>query len=215
MRASGRSGVSLFNRRDQTALTAFATEQVNAALAGDGASRPPAASSPDDPGWVMVSAMAEQIFTDVRRACTVGDLGSVSGRIAADLAAALGRQQDTMAAQGQRRVTRIDSVTARPLGGQAPSAEDRTMVIRYAVTGGLGNAVLGDDLDAQLAVLPSRTWFEIWRLDRPAGAPPVEPAATCTNCGAPGNGLTTCRYCGTQLCQVPSDFAVGSIEWLA
>ena len=77
------------------------------------------------------------------------------------------------------------------------------------------NASVANDLDAQLAVLPSRTWFEIWRLDRPAGAPPVEPAATCTNCGAPGNGLTSCRYCGTQLCQVPSDFAVGSIEWLA
>ena len=207
--------MSLFNRRDQNALTAFAAEQIKAASAGVGAGRPPAAPSSDDPAWVMVSAMAEKLFTDVRRACTVGDLGSVSGRIATDLVEALGHQQDTMAAQGRRRITRIDRVTAGPFGGQVPSAEDRAMVIRYAVTGGLGETPLGDDLDAQLAVLSSRTWFEIWRLDRPAGAPPVEPAATCTNCGAPGNGLTSCRYCGTKLCPVPSDFAVGSIEWLA
>jgi hypothetical protein len=204
--------VSLFRRDGNQALVAFANEQIKAATearSGVGA------SAADLVGWAPLGAMAEQLFTAVRRACTLGQLDATTTEVAPVLRVALIHQQETMAASGKRRVTRIDSVTSEPFGGQVFTAADRTVVVRFKVAGGLGEATLGDDLDAQLAVLPTRTWFEIWRLARPADASPVEPAATCSNCGAPSNGLTTCAYCGTSLVKPATDYAVNTIEWLA
>lgn len=213
--------MNLFGRRGDDALTAFATEQIKAAGGSGAPATAGSASGGSASGasagteWAPIATMAEDLFTAVRRACTLGDLDPVAARIATALRTSLNRQQETMAVAGKRRVTRIDQVTAGPFGGQPASAEDRTIIVRYAVSGGLGEVTLGDDLDAALEVLPARTWFEIWRLSRPADAAPVEPAATCRNCGAPGNGLSTCKYCGTSLAQLPTDFAVESIEWLA
>jgi hypothetical protein len=214
--------VSLFGGRGRggDALTAFANEQIKAMADSTKGSATSAggaggAGGAGDAGWTSLAAVAVQLFTAVRRASTLGDLVPVQDRIAPDLRAALIRQQETMAAGGRRRVTRIDQVSAEAFNGQVPGPADRVMVVRYKVAGGLGEAVLGDDLDAQLAVLPSRTWVEIWRLSRPPDAPALEPVGTCPSCGAPSNGLATCHYCGTSLLTTPSDFAVASIEWLA
>jgi hypothetical protein len=215
--------VSLFGGRGGDSLTAFANEQIKAmadtakgsATSAGGARGAGGAGGAGDAGWTSLAAVAVQLFTAVRRASTLGDLVPVQDRIAPDLRAALIRQQETMAAGGRRRVTRIDQVSAEAFNGQVPGPADRVMVVRYKVAGGLGEGVLGDDLDAQLAVLPSRTWVEIWRLSRPPDAPALEPVGTCPSCGAPSNGLVTCHYCGTSLLTTPSDFAVASIEWLA
>jgi hypothetical protein len=209
--------MSLFRGRGDDALTAFANEQIQAlASAVPGSAGPAGPAGVDgDAAWTSVAAMAVDLFTAVRRASTLGDLGAVTDRIAPDLRKALIHQQETLAAAGNRRITRIDQVTAGAFNGQIPGAADRMMVVRYAVSGGLGVAPLGEDLDAQLAVLPARNWVEIWRLARPADAPAVESAVTCGNCGAPSNGLATCRYCGTSLLTPATDFAVQAIEWLA
>jgi hypothetical protein len=209
--------VNLFRGRGNDALTAFANEQIQAlaGTAGGSARASGPASGVDDAASTSLAAMAVELFTAVRRACTLGDLTPVADRIAPDLRKALIHQQETLAAAGNRRITRIDQVSAGAFNGQIPGPEDRMMVVRYKVSGGLGEAKLGDDLDAQLGVLPARTWVEIWRLARPADAPAVEPATTCPNCGAPSNGLAACRYCGTSLLATATDFAVESIEWLA
>ena len=218
--------MTLFRRRGNDALAAFASEQIQAVAgtaqlagtagtAGTAGASASGSAAADDAAWTSSAAVAVQLFTAVRRACTLGDLTAVADRVAPDLRKALIHQQETMAAAGRRRVTRIDQVSAEAFNGQVPSPGDRTMIVRYQVCGGLGEAVLGDDLDGQLVVLPSRTWVEIWRLARPEDAPAVEPVGTCPSCGAPSNGLATCHYCGTSLLTTPSDFAVQSIEWLA
>jgi hypothetical protein len=204
--------VSLFRRGSNDAFTAFATDQIKAMTAARSNTVTPGA---EPVAWAPLGAVAERLFTDVRRACTLGQLDATTTQVALVLRTALIHQQETMAASGQRRVTRIDTVASEPFGGQAASAADRALVVRFTVTGGLGVATLGDDLDAQLEVLPTRTWFEIWRLARPADAAPVEPAAKCSNCGAPANGLTTCAYCGASLVSPATDYAVETIEWLA
>ena len=210
--------MSLFRGRGNDALTAFANEQIKAvasSVARPGGTSGGGTSGPDDPTWTPLGAMAVGVFTAVRAACTHGDLSTVSNQIGPDLLKSLIRQQDTMAAGGKRRVTRIDQVTAEGFNGNVPGPDDRMMVVKYRVSGGIGELRLGDDLDAQLAVLPTQSWVEIWRLARPEDAPAVVLAATCPNCGAPGNGLATCRYCGTNLTATATDWAVQTIEWLA
>jgi hypothetical protein len=209
--------VSLFRGRANDSLTAFANEQIKAASTAAGGA-PGTGSGPagaDNPAWAPLATVAVDLFTAVRTACTQGDLTSVSGRIGADLLKSLIHQQETMAAGGKRRVTRIDQVAAEAFNGQVPGPDDRMMIVKYRVSGGLGEATLGDDLQAQLAVLPGRSWIEIWRLARPEDAPALALVATCPNCGAPGNGLAACRYCSTSLTATATDYAVQTIEWLA
>jgi hypothetical protein len=218
--------VGLFGRRSDDALTAFANEQIKAAVASTPTAGPTGSARPTDAtgapstgptaaGWAPLAATAVELYTAVRLASTRGDLSAVAGRIGPELQKSLVHQQETMAATGKRRITRIDEVTAEPFNGQPPGPDDRILVVRYRVQGGIGEAELGDDLEAQLQVLPTRGWLEIWRLARPEDAPPLASAATCSNCGAPSNGLAVCRYCGTSLVAPATDYAVQTIEWLA
>jgi hypothetical protein len=160
-------------------------------------------------------AGASSLFRDVRAAFNTGSLDSVAGRLSPELTAIMGKQlQYATATARQQNLTSIDDLSVALLGLDVGSAGEILTVVRYDVVGRLGLVMLNATVPAatQLAGLPQRSWFEIWRLARPAGISTPPPAAVCSSCGAPATGETHCRFCHALLVDATVGFHVVGIE---
>lgn len=166
-----------------------------------------------DPARFLAAAVA--LFRDVRSAYNNANLDAVAGRLAPELAAAMGHQiHAATTLTHQLNMTAIDSVTPELRGVEAGVDGSIHAVVRFHVSGRLGPVVLGADVPpaTQLGQLPLRQWFEVWRLARPAGVASPPPASNCPSCGAPASGETHCRYCGALLVDATAEFRIDAIE---
>ncbi|MGH8890836.1 MAG: TIM44-like domain-containing protein [Acidothermaceae bacterium] len=152
------------------------------------------------------------LFRDVRSAYSDGNLDRVTGRIAPELAAIFERQSRFLT--GERTMSAVDAVAAELHGVEMGSDGELRTVVRFDVTGRLGAVALSADLPpaTQLAGLPTRHWFEIWRLSRPCGFTTPPPATNCPSCGAPSTGESHCHYCNALLIDATANFRVDAIE---
>jgi hypothetical protein len=217
VRHGGAERVSLFRARDDesarlASYAAFKGAGVNAADQVDlgAVHRVDAAFDAD-----LFLAGATSLFLDVRAALTAGSIDPVSGRLSPQMTASLGNQLHYAVESGHELgMSSIDTVTAVLRGVEALSTGDLTCLVRLNVTGRMGPVSLISDVPppVQLAALPTRTWYETWRLSRPAGgASPPLPTA-CPSCGAPASGETHCHYCHSLLVDATTGFRVQSIE---
>jgi hypothetical protein len=158
---------------------------------------------------------AASLFRDVRAAFNTGSLDPVAGRLSPELTAIMGKQlQYATTIARQQNMTSIDDLSVELLGIDAASTGEILTVVRYDVVGRLGEIVLNAAVPAatQLAALPQRSWFEIWRLARPAGISTPPPATVCSSCGAPATGETHCRFCHALLVDATVGFHVVGVE---
>ena len=158
----------------------------------------------------LVAATA--LFRDVRSAYSQGHLDTVAGRISPGLVAIFDRQSRFLTSE--RTMSAIDSVTAELHGIEMASDGELRTVVRFDVTGRLGVVALSADVPpaTQLTALPTRRWFEIWRLSRPCGFATPPPATNCPACGAPITGESHCHYCNALLIDATANFRVDAIE---
>jgi hypothetical protein len=208
--------VSLFRFRDESArLAAFADFKGAPLAASDqidlnAVHRVDAAFDAD-----QFLAGATSVFLDVRAALTGGTIDPVAGRLSPQMTASLGNQLHYAVESAHvMGMSSIDAVTAVLRGVEALSTGDLTCLVRFNVSGRMGPVSLIGDMPpaAQLAAMPTRTWYETWRLSRPAGvsSPPLPTA--CPSCGAPASGETHCHYCHSLLVDATTGFRVQSVE---
>jgi predicted lipid-binding transport protein (Tim44 family) len=209
--------VSLFRSQRDTAtrLQAFVTESMPAQLSAsavDVAALQGLDGSFDPAAFL---AGATSLFRDVRGAFNSGSLDVVAGRLSPQLTAVMGKQlQYATTTTHQQNMTAIDDVSVELLGIDANSTGEILTVVRYQVLGRMGEIQLNVDVPpaTQLAGLPQRSWFEIWRLTRPLGSANPPPATACPSCGAPASGETHCHYCNALLVDATARFRVAGIE---
>jgi predicted lipid-binding transport protein (Tim44 family) len=209
--------VSLFRPRDSE-------DSRSEALGLPAAAAPPSATAVDlaevqridptfDPALFLVGAQA--LFVDVRAALSSGTIDPIAGRLSPELTVMFGRQlQYAVGSSHHLTMTSLDQVRPTLYGAEPLSSGDLTCAVRYDVVGRMGQVTLGGDVPpaTQLAAMPQRAWYEIWRLSRPAGAPAPPVPAACPNCGAPATGESHCRYCHALLVDATVLFRVDSIE---
>jgi hypothetical protein len=155
------------------------------------------------------------LFLDVRAAVSGGSIDPVAGRLSPHLTALIGNQLRYAVESGHElSMSSIDHVTAALRGAEALSDGDLVCLVRFDVAGRLGPVALLSDLApaAQLAAMPTRTWYETWRLARPAGVTSPPLPQECPSCGAPASGETHCHYCHSLLVDATAQFRVQSIE---
>jgi hypothetical protein len=166
-----------------------------------------------DPALFLVGAQA--LFLDVRAALSAGSIDPIAGRLSPELTAMNGKQlQYAVSAAHQLTMSSIDQVTPTLRGAEPLSNGDLMCVVRYEVVGRMGPVALTGDVPpaTQLAAMPQRSWFETWRLSRPAGVTTPPPPTACPNCGAPATGETHCHFCHALLVDAAEQFRVDSIE---
>lgn len=163
-----------------------------------------------DPDQFLTAATA--LFCDVRAAFSEGALDRVAGRVSSELIAAFDRRSRLVTSE--RTMSAIDAVSAQLQGAELSSAGEVHTIVRFDVTGRLGVVLLTGDLtpQTQLAGLPTRHWFEIWRMSRPLGSATPPPATNCPSCGAPATGESHCHYCNALLIDAAANFRVDAIE---
>jgi predicted lipid-binding transport protein (Tim44 family) len=162
-------------------------------------------------------AGAAGLFRAVRQALDAANLDAVAGRLAPELAAALGHQLYYATTMTHRlTMSEVDDLVVELRGVEATSDGAIRAVVRFHTTGRLGEIALGTDVPpaTQLGQLPLRQWLEVWRLSRPAGVPTPPPASACPTCGAPASGESHCRYCQALLVDATAGFRVDAIECL-
>jgi hypothetical protein len=166
-----------------------------------------------DSGAFLTAAAA--LFRDVRNACNDGSLDAVAGHVGGEFAAAFAKRARFMTTTSHRRdMSAIDAVTPQLHGMEVRPDGSVLAVVRFDVVGRMGQIALDADVApaSQLAGLPTRSWYEIWRLARPAGVATPPAATSCPTCGAPAAGGSHCRYCGTLLVDAGASFVVESVE---
>lgn len=213
----------MFRARDERAdearrLQAFVATELAPSIASAGASDADVAAvrsidATFDPAAFLAAAAA--LFRTVRAAYNDANLDAVAGRLAPELTVVLGHQLHAAATFAHRlTMSGVDDVVPELRGVEASSDGTIRAIVRFNVTGRLGEVLLGADVSqaTQLAQLPVRQWFEIWRMSRPAGVATPPPATSCPTCGAPASGQTHCRFCQALLVDGVAGFRVDAIE---